>query len=98
MYYEINRITQECTAGSFTSSADSQMERWYNMRVNRIGTRNQFVLKFPEVSTRKILHVRITPQALQPHPKIYMYLLRKTLMYNRDSESIRIEIPCDSEF
>jgi hypothetical protein len=43
MYYKINRITQECTT-SFTSSADSQMERWYNMRVNRIGTRNQFVL------------------------------------------------------
>ncbi len=26
------------------------------------------------------------------------YLLRKILMYNRDSESIRIEIPYDSEF
>ena len=28
----------------------------------------------------------------------YIYLLRKILMYNRDSESIRIEITLDSEF
>jgi hypothetical protein len=38
------------------------------------------------------------PAPAQHHNALTTYLLRKIFMYNRDSESIRIEIPYDSEF